>query len=441
MAAVVLLRSSGSGGDGFEKRLSACGVEVVGGREGSNGSVPVVVVAESVTAAVAKLSEWSGGRPALARPPLLVLTRRCLADAFAAGRAGFAAVLDVEATGEEILAALGAPVPPTPPAAGIIGESPPIRNLLSLIDRVADTDTTVLVQGESGTGKELIARALHEKSGRPGSFVAVNCGAIPGELLESELFGHEKGAFTNAVRTRIGRFELADRGTIFLDEISEMPPHLQVKLLRVLQERVFERVGGTRTVSSDFRVIAATNRDLEKEVEEGRFREDLFYRLNVITLEAPPLRDRPGDIPLLAAHFLERFNRTKKRNIKGIDPAAMEMMTAYHWPGNVRELENVIERMVILSTGRTITAGDLPARISEARSSGGWVSRIVSIPEEGISLNQEVAAFEQELIRMALERTGWVKNRAAVLLNLNRTTLLEKMKRYGMNQPGKAGSP
>ena len=243
----------------------------------------------------------------------------------------------------------------------------------------------------------------------------------------------KKGAFTHAIRTRPGRFEMADGGTVFLDEISEMSPMLQVKLLRVLQEKTFERVGGTKTIRSDFRVIAATNKDLEREVERGMFRQDLFYRLNVIPIEAPPLRERAGDIPLLIDRFITKFNRTKKKKISGIAQDALSVMMKYMWPGNVRELENVIERMVILSSGQTLTIDELPVKLVDGQKRhDGAACAGFDIPSAGYSLSGEVAAFEKEVISKALEQTGWVKNRAAKLLNVNRTTLIEKMKRYQM---------
>ncbi len=322
--------------------------------------------------------------------------------------------------------------------AGIIGNSPEMRRVFALIDKVADTDSTVLIQGESGTGKELIAQALHRQgSRRDGPFVPVNCGAIPGELLESELFGHERGAFTHAVNTRIGRFELAHGGTVFLDEISEMSPMLQVKILRVLQEKQFERVGGTRTIRSDFRVIAATNRDLEEEVAAGRFREDLFYRLNVIPIEAPPLRRRGEDIFLLADHFVRRFEQKRKKRIKGFTPEAQRLLAAYRWPGNVRELENVVERMVILAAGEWLGVEDLPEKMRQpADPAGGDAAGEGPVMVEGVfSLSEEVAAFEKRLLVQALNQCGWVKNRAARLLGINRTTLVEKLKRYGIDKP------
>jgi DNA-binding NtrC family response regulator len=311
----------------------------------------------------------------------------------------------------------------------IIGNSSAMRQVFSLITKVCDAETTVLVRGESGTGKELIAQALHYEGIRgAGPFVPVNCGAIPGELLESELFGHEKGAFTHAIRTRLGRFELANGGTVFLDEISEMSPMLQVKLLRVLQEKEFERIGGTKTISSDFRVVAATNRDLEQEVQAGRFREDLYYRLNVIPIEAPPLRERIQDIPLLVEHFVARFNRLRKKKIKGVADEVMVRFARYTWPGNVRELENMLERMVILTGGDALSMMDLPERLLEGETVPR--ERFEEIPAQGFFLNTVLAEFEKRLILQALEQTDWVKNRAAKLLNVNRTTLIEKMKRF-----------
>lgn len=314
--------------------------------------------------------------------------------------------------------------------AGIVGQSRKMRELFSLIERVCDTDTTILVHGESGTGKELVARALHNLGVRGDKpFVPVNCGAIPSELLESELFGHEKGAFTHAIRTRIGRFELANGGTVFLDEISEMSPMLQVKILRVLQERQFERIGGTATIESDFRIIAATNRNLEEEVKEHRFRQDLYYRLNVIPIETPPLRDRAADIPLLVQYFIEKFNRTKHKAVTGITDEALAQLIRYSWPGNVRELENIIERMVILAMGEEVTVDDVPLGVNQARNEGP-LGEIDEIPSQGFNLTQVVADFEKKLILQALAQTSGVKNRAAKLLNVNRTTLIEKMKRY-----------
>ncbi len=318
--------------------------------------------------------------------------------------------------------------------AGIVGKCARMKELFRLIAKVADTDTTVLVQGESGTGKELVSRAIHAGGPRSGYlFVPVNCGAIPSELLESELFGHEKGAFTHAIRTRIGRFEMAHGGTVFLDEIAEMSPMLQVKLLRVLQEHEFERVGGTQTIKPDFRVIAATNQNLEEAVKVGKFREDLFYRLNVIPVMAPPLRERSADIPLLVEHFIGLFNETKHRAISGISAGAMEYLVRYDWPGNVRELENIVERMIILTDDDEISVSDLPDKIISTRGGGCSVAR--EIPARGFVLQRAVADFEREIIIQALNQTGWIKNQAAKLLNVNRTTLIEKMRRYELVKP------
>jgi DNA-binding NtrC family response regulator len=315
-----------------------------------------------------------------------------------------------------------------------IGDSLQMNKVFRIIEKVADTDSTVLILGESGTGKELVAKAIHYHSmRRDNSLIPVNCGAIPEELLESELFGHEKGAFTNAIRTRIGRFEMANSGTIFLDEIAEMSPRLQVKLLRVLQEQEFERLGGTKTIKSDIRVLAATNKDLDKLVQDGSFREDLYYRLKVIPIEIPPLRDRRSDVPLLVHHFLEMTTKTRKKKITGISRDVMNALTNYEWVGNVRELENIIERMVILTEGDYLTVDDLPETIQQA----GTPEKMgqTSIPTEGLSLTHAVNEYERLLIIHALEKADWVKNRAAKLLNMNRTTLVEKIKKQGIEKP------
>ncbi len=317
----------------------------------------------------------------------------------------------------------------------IIGDSERMQKVFEIIEKVADTDSTVLILGESGTGKELIAKAIHYNSyRRDNPFVPVNCAAIPSELLESELFGHEKGAFTNAIRMRIGRFEMANGGTVFLDEIGDMNPLLQSKLLRVLQERQFERVGGTKTIKTDIRILAATHQDLKGLVQQRKFREDLYYRLNVIPIGVPPLRERRADIPLLTQHFLEQFNKRKKKKIKGIHEDAMGRLVQYSWPGNVRELENTIERMVILVDGDIVMSSDLPEKFQEAAGSAAQ-SQSQDIPENGICLDEAVNEYERRLILQALVKTGWVKNKAAQLLNLNRTTLIEKIKRQNLQPP------
>ncbi len=315
-----------------------------------------------------------------------------------------------------------------------IGDSLPMNKVFRIIEKVSDTESTVLILGESGTGKELVARAIHYHSSRGGKpLIPVNCGAIPEELLESELFGHEKGAFTNAIRTRIGRFELASGGTIFLDEVAEMSPHLQVKLLRVLQGQEFERVGGIKSIKCDVRILAATNKELDKLVREGSFREDLYYRLKVIPITIPPLREHRSDIPLLVHHFLEGMIKGKKKKIGGISKDAMKALVNYEWPGNVRELENIIERMVILSEGDYLTMVDIPERIAKSELIDQRDERLV--PEEGFSFNHAVSDYERQLIINALEKSAWVKNRAAKLLNINRTTLVEKIKKQGIERP------
>ena len=315
----------------------------------------------------------------------------------------------------------------------IIGDNEGMQGVFRLVEKIANTDSTVLIYGESGTGKELIARAIHFNSDRrERPLIPVNCGAIPEELLESELFGHEQGAFTGATRTRIGRFELGNGGTIFLDEIGDMSPALQVKVLRVLQEHEFERVGGMKTIKVDIRVIAATNKDLEKNVTDGKFREDLFYRLNVIPIQLPALRERRSDIPLLVNHFIQMYNEKNKHNIAGVSPEAMELLVSYEWPGNVRELENMIERIVILKGEGMAEPNDLSEKILAADSRS--LHPRIRIPENGISFNTAVTEFERELILQALNRTNWVKNKAAKLLNLNRTTLVEKMKKINLTR-------
>jgi DNA-binding NtrC family response regulator len=315
----------------------------------------------------------------------------------------------------------------------VIGTSGALQRVLTTVEKVADSDSTVLVTGESGTGKELVARALHYNSRRADRLlVTVNCGAIPEELLESELFGHVRGAFTNAIAHREGRFSLANGGTIFLDEIGDMSPSLQVKLLRVLQDRTFEPVGSSKTVRVNVRVIAATNQDLEQAIREKRFREDLFYRLNVIPIEMPPLRERREDVPLLVHHFLDRVNHGRPKPA-GMTDAALARLAAYDWPGNVRELENLIERLVILKGEGDVDVDDLPRALRSAASEPAFP--MPTVPPSGLPFNDVVRQLETEMIRQALEHTQWNKNRAAQLLGLNRTTLLEKMKKLGLEGP------
>ena len=348
----------------------------------------------------------------------------------------------------------------------LVGVSDAIQDVRSLVTKVAPTDATVLLQGESGTGKEVIARLVHDCSERAnGPFVPVNCGAIPGELLESELFGHEKGAFTGAVSARKGRFELAEGGTLFLDEIGDMPYEMQVKLLRVLQERTFERVGGGKAIKCNVRVIAATHQHLEQHVEDGKFRMDLYYRLNVFPLDVPPLRDRTADIAGLAQRFIDSFAE-QGRGVIRLEADTMQHLRLYSWPGNVRELGNLIERLIILHTDQAVFATDLPAKYQSTdlviADRPDTVEPLVDqLPEdepedlsalfapaptspvapptpshidEPIDLKQHMADTERALIISALEQTGWVNAHAAKLLTLQRTTLVEKMRKYGISE-------
>ncbi len=369
---------------------------------------------------------------------------------------------------------------------GIIGQSGSLGQVFRMLKKVAPSDSTVLVTGESGTGKELLVRALHsfsERADKP--FVPINCGAIPRELLESELFGHEKGAFTHAIRTRLGRFEMADGGTIFLDEIGEMDLSLQVKILRVLQEKEIERVGGAGVKKVDVRIVAATNRDLEDEVAQGRFREDLYYRLNVIPLHLPPLRERVGDVLLLVRHFLHRFCQKKKRATLSLSELTARVLMAYSWPGNVRELENFMERLSILADGPKVEVEDLPQKIldsvgpledlpplsdeilqnSQLRSeeiadfsegspknhenvhncaveSNAYESnsltnqtfiwpKLADLNKHNMGLKEFLECIEDRLLDEAMEQAAGVKNQAAEILGVKRTTLIEKLKKKG----------
>jgi DNA-binding NtrC family response regulator len=323
----------------------------------------------------------------------------------------------------------------------IVGSGEEIRQVLGMVERVADSDSTVLVTGESGTGKELIAKAIHYNSPRSTkAFVPINCGAIPGELLESELFGHVKGAFTGAISNRVGRFELANGGTLFLDEIGELSLNLQVKLLRVLQERKFEPVGSAKTQEADVRIIAATNVDLAKAVQKGLFREDLFYRLNVIPIQIPSLKQRRSDIPLLLHHFVQQFNQTKNRALTGFSTEALEALYHYSWPGNIRELENLVERLAILKGSGLVEIADLPEHYRSVPIVTPVPSEAIDIPENGMDFNTAVDAYENLLILQALEKTGWNRNQAAALLKLNRTTLVEKIKKKGLRPPNEASA-
>lgn len=323
----------------------------------------------------------------------------------------------------------------------IIGKSRQMLNLFEMIEKVSESSATVLIQGESGTGKELAAQAIHQLSSRNSrNFVPVNCAAIPDDLLESELFGHVKGSFTGAYANRIGRFEMADKGTLFLDEIGDMKATLQVKLLRVLQSKEFEPVGSTRSQKVDVRIIAATNKNLEEQVASKDFREDLYYRLSVIPITIPPLRDRREDIPLLINHFQVQFNRDRRRLIKGFSREALEMLCSYDWPGNVRELENLVERMVTMKESGFITVDDLPEKylVSQGPATRPAAVSVAvqggqELPPEGICLNSAVEEFENRLIIQALQRSAGNKKEAAALLNLKRTTLIEKLKKKNLS--------
>jgi transcriptional regulator with PAS, ATPase and Fis domain len=316
---------------------------------------------------------------------------------------------------------------------GIVGQSRKMEAVYQFIEKVAGTDSTVIITGETGTGKGLVARAIHRRSNRRAKpFIQVNCGAIPKDLLESELFGHVKGAFTGATAAKSGKFELAAGGTIFLDEIGDMSMDLQVKLLRVLEEKEFEPVGGAKTIRADVRVIVATHRNLEEEVKNGRFREDLYFRLYVIPLTLPALKERKSDIPHLIDYFLQRFNHCRNRPFEGLSDRAMQQLINHDWPGNVRELKNIVERVVVLKQGGRISFDDLPNKIRTIN--GKSHPPRVKWAEEGICLTSAVSEFEKSLIYQSLQKSNWVKKKAAELLHIKRTTLVEKIKRYQLQE-------
>jgi DNA-binding NtrC family response regulator len=318
---------------------------------------------------------------------------------------------------------------------GLIGISPKMLKVYEIIEKIADTDCTLLITGESGTGKELIAKTIHYNSSRSQRpFVPINCAAIPASLLESELFGYEKGAFTGAFNTRIGRFELANNGTLFLDEIGDLDPSLQAKLLRVIQEKEFERVGGVKTIKVDVRIIAATNQNLEELTKIGRFREDLFYRLNVVQLHVPPLRERREDIPLLLDYYVNEFSKKMKRNPFEFSDDTMECLLNYHWPGNVRELRNLVEGLMILVKGNKVTLSDLPERFLQKstlslKKSDQGIEHYLLQDRDEINLENTLYIIERALILRALKKAKGVKSKAAKLLGIKRTTLIEKLKR------------
>jgi len=325
---------------------------------------------------------------------------------------------------------------------GLVGKSPAMQEVYNVIERVARTPSTVLVTGESGTGKELIARALHQQSPRAEApLIKVNCAAIPDTLIESELFGYEKGAFTGAARSKPGRFQLADSGTLFLDEIGEIPSEMQVKLLRALQEGEFERVGGIKTMSVDVRLVAATNRDLQQEIERGGFREDLYYRLNVVPIPVPPLRDRASDIPALVDHILDKFRERLGKEVSGVAPGAMKALMAYTWPGNVRELENMLERSVLFCDGETIALADLPDDVTGGQCPGHTAGGSAPVsaaqaadPDASLKevVKAETSRVERQMILAALEETNGNVTHAAKRLKISRKSLQTKMKELGL---------
>jgi two-component system response regulator PilR (NtrC family) len=318
----------------------------------------------------------------------------------------------------------------------IIGQSSKMLALYDLLEKIAPTKTNILITGESGTGKELAAKAVHYNSSRKDKpFVTLNCGAIPESLIESELFGHMKGAFTDAITTKKGLFEMADEGTIFLDEISELPLLMQVKLLRVLQDKEFKRVGGTDDIRVDVRIISATNKDLEEAVKEKRFREDLFYRLNVIQVRMPPLRDRKEDIPMLAAHFLKKYSEELNKNILKVSPEALTMLLNYEYPGNVRELQNIIERAVALGNGNELTPQHLSSYLDE-QIQGKRSAIDLDIPPDGIDLEKVIEEIERALLLKALDRTKGIKKKAAELLRINFRSMRYRLEKYGLGQDG-----
>jgi DNA-binding NtrC family response regulator len=390
-----------------------------------------------------------------AAPVIMLTAHGDVQECVAAMRAGAANFLtkpfhvdELEEIVRQALEAASVPRPSPPPRRGapptpraqqtqmaIIGESPRLKALLETVERVASSDATVLLTGETGTGKEVIARLIHGTSARVGKpMVAVNCGAIPENLVESELFGHAKGSFTGASERRVGRFVQADGGTLFLDEVGELPLSAQVKLLRVLQQREVTPIGEAQPVSVDVRIVAATHRDLEAMVADGKFRDDLYYRLNVVPLDVPPLRQRREDVPLLARHFLDERCRRVARRL-AFSAEALEALCRYHWPGNVRELENLIERLTVLTRGDEITVADLPPRVRSGDVPGGdgWPAAPPRLSDEGIDLVKTLEEIEDRLIAEALRRAAGNKSHAAKLLGLNRTTLVEKLKRKGLD--------
>ena len=380
---------------------------------------PVIVMSGSAEVTDAVRAMRAGARDFLVKPVELRSLEEVLASAL-----GFSSTL-IPSNGPDPIAWRDRNAP------WLLGNDPSTVTILSLLAQVADTNCTVLITGDSGTGKELVARSLVAGSSRAKKpFVAVNCAAIPVNLVESELFGHARGAFTGATSSRIGRFAEADGGTILLDEIGEMEPAVQAKLLRLIQDGVLRPVGDEVDQKIDVRILAATNRKLDADVATGRFRADLFWRLNVIPVEVPPLRHRASDIPLLCDHFIRRFNEKNRRGVTGLQPEAMAALKRYPWPGNIRELENLLERLVILKGTGPIGLTDLPANLRQsAQARPSHITPIPDLPSDGTDLRAILESVEDRMIAEALERTGGNKNRAAELLGLNRTTLVEKLRR------------
>ncbi len=388
------------------------GIEATRAIKAYNPAIPIVIMTafSDVENAVEALK--SGAYDYLTKPL-----------AFDALKAALERALDHAALRDEVRA-LRAGLPSAGEARNVIGKSPAMRRVLELVAAIAPSEATVLISGESGTGKEVVARLIHAGSNRrKGPYVAVNCAALTETLLESELFGHEKGAFTGAEKRREGRFLAADKGTIFLDEVGEIPQSMQVKLLRVIQERELQRVGGDQTIKVDVRILAATNRDLKQEVEEGRFRGDLYYRLNVVALQLPPLRERREDIPLLAAHFLKMFAGRNAKTVKGFTPTAMDRLLKYAWPGNVRELENAVERAVVLLVGEYISERELPPGLLEEGEAVRSGKRDFA--------NMTLEEIERMAVLDTLEQAGGNKSEAARRLGINRKTLLAKLEGNG----------
>jgi two-component system, NtrC family, response regulator AtoC len=449
--------------EGYDVITAANGVEALGGMEKSKGGVHTVITDLKMPGldGMGLLKRLSADYPDV--PVVMITAHGSVESAVEAVKLGAFDYLEKPFEQEQIRQVVAKAINtyalarrdarPEEPSSltgrfRLVGQSPAIRQIYAVVEKVANTPSTVLISGESGTGKELIARALHENSSRhAGPFIKINCAAIPKTLMESELFGYDKGAFTGAVGAKPGRFELAHGGTLFLDEIGEIPVEMQVKLLRVLQESEFERVGGIKTIKVDVRLVTATNRDLLAEVGAGAFREDLFYRLNVVPIHIPPLRERHEDIPLLAEHFIAKFNDRLKKEITAVTPEAIERLVAYQWPGNIRELENLMERTMLFCEGPEIRVSDLPPEVAGAPVSAAALAAqppgAAPATEEGArpapeSLKEAVRAeterVERELIQRALDATAGNVTQAARKLKISRKSLQTKMKELGLRE-------